>query len=177
VCVIDNYDSFTFNLVHLRNDVCGPATVMELAPDALLFSPGPCTPSDAGQTLPLLAAFAGTIPILGVCLGHQAIAHHFGGTLKPANPILHGKTSPILHEGRGIFEGLPSPFPAARYNSLTVDERNFPGALQVIAHSPNGEIMALAHRDLKILGVQFHPESILTECGEPLLRNWLGTLR
>jgi anthranilate synthase/aminodeoxychorismate synthase-like glutamine amidotransferase len=188
VLIVDNYDSFTFNLVQLLgtlgadctvllNDACDPETVRRLEPQAILLSPGPCTPAEAGFTLALLTEFAGVLPILGVCLGHQAIAHHFGGRLQRANPLLHGQSCPIEHDGLGIFAGLPTPFLAARYNSLAVAEEDFPAPLRVTARSPGGEIMALRHSELEIVGVQFHPESILSECGPALMGNWLRTIR
>lgn len=186
--MIDNYDSFTFNLVQYlqelgetvevrRNDAVDVATVETLRPDRIVISPGPCTPDAAGISLELIAAFADKIPILGVCLGHQAIAQVFGGRVVSAKQIMHGKTSEIHHNGSGLFAGLPSPFVATRYHSLAVTD--LPDTLKVTAWTVDeagqpDEIMGLAHVDLAVSGVQFHPESILTEHGHALLANFLG---
>lgn len=185
ILLIDNYDSFTFNLVHLlgtlgaactvhRNDRIGVAEALALAPTAIVVSPGPCTPNEAGICLDLIAA-AGRqgIPLLGVCLGHQALGQTFGGTVARAPVPMHGKVDRITHAGDGIFAGLPSPFAATRYHSLIVRQDTLPDTLAVTAHSPDGCIMGLQHRTLPIHGVQFHPESIASECGAALLRNFL----
>ncbi|HEU4382590.1 MAG TPA: aminodeoxychorismate/anthranilate synthase component II [Anaeromyxobacteraceae bacterium] len=185
--LIDNYDSFTFNLVQylgelsaevevFRNDRIDVAGIRRRRPRALVISPGPCTPDDAGVTLAAIAALAGEVPILGVCLGHQAIGQAFGGRVVRNRRIVHGKSSPIHHRGRGLYQGLPSPFPAGRYHSLVVERRSLPRALEVTAWTREGEIMGLRHRRLPVDGVQFHPESILTECGMALLQNWLSRL-
>ena len=190
--LLDNYDSFTFNLaqyfmelgekVHVaRNDQLSVTELLALEPTRVCISPGPGRPRDAGVTLELIAACAGKLPLLGVCLGHQAIAEHFGGRIVHAPTLMHGKTSPIVHEGEGVFRGLPSPFKATRYHSLTVDPESVPDCLQVTARTEDGPstgsgqgvIMGLRHRELAIEGVQFHPEAILTEHGHQLLRNWL----
>jgi anthranilate synthase/aminodeoxychorismate synthase-like glutamine amidotransferase len=187
VLVVDNYDSFTYNLVqHLEvlgarccvalNDRIDVAAAQRLAPDGLVLSPGPCGPEDAGVTLELLRALAGRVPILGVCLGHQAIAWAFGGRVVRAARIVHGKTSRIEHDGRTVFHGLPRPFEATRYNSLLVDPADLPSCLEVSAWTAEGEIMGLRHRGRQIEGVQFHPESILTAHGADLLRNWIASL-
>ncbi len=186
--VVDNYDSFTFNLVQylgelgaevevLRNDAVDVEGIRRRAPDGLVLSPGPCTPDQAGVTLPAIRALAGTRPILGVCLGHQAIGQAFGGRVIRNYRIVHGKSSPVLHRGQGIFAGLPSPFEAGRYHSLVVERRTLPRALRVTAWTAEGEIMGLRHRTLDVEGVQFHPESVLTGEGKRLLGNWLGRLR
>ncbi len=186
--VVDNYDSFTFNLVQylgelgaevevLRNDAVDVEGIRRRAPDGLVLSPGPCTPDQAGVTLPAIRALAGTRPILGVCLGHQAIGQAFGGRVIRNYRIVHGKSSPVLHRGQGIFAGLPSPFEAGRYHSLVVERRSLPRSLQVTAWTAEGEIMGLRHRTLDVEGVQFHPESVLTGEGKRLLGNWLGRVR
>ena len=187
VLVIDNYDSFTYNLVqqlevlgarcHVAlNDAIDVAAARALAPDGVLISPGPCAPDDAGITLELLRASAGAVPILGVCLGHQAIAQVFGGRVMRAARLVHGKTSPIEHDGRALFHGLPRPFDATRYNSLLVDRATLPPSLEISAWTAEGEIMGLRHRQHPIEGVQFHPESALTLEGAALLRNWVTSL-
>ncbi|AKT41069.1 anthranilate synthase component II [Chondromyces crocatus] len=191
VLVIDNYDSFTYNLVQLLevlgarcevvlNDALDVSGALARTPDGILLSPGPCTPDEAGVSLHLLRALmvpraepTPAIPLLGVCLGHQAMAQALGGRVVRARQPRHGKTSPIEHDGLGVFQGLPSPFEAARYNSLLVDPRTLPADLVISARSDEGEIMGLRHRTLPIEGVQFHPESILTPRGEDLLRNWV----
>ena len=182
--MIDNYDSFTWNLVQyfgelgedvrtVRNDAIGVDEVAALAPARIVISPGPCTPNEAGISLALIHRFAGRIPILGVCLGHQAIGAAFGGQVVRAKQVMHGKTSPIHHTGVGVFRGLPDPFTAIRYHSLAVERETLPDCLEVTAWTDDGEIMGLRHRELRVEGVQFHPESILTEHGHALLRNFL----
>ncbi|MCC6901958.1 MAG: aminodeoxychorismate/anthranilate synthase component II [Polyangiaceae bacterium] len=187
VIVIDNYDSFTYNLVQyletlgaacevwLNDRTCVEA-VAEADPAGILLSPGPGTPDDAGVTLAVIRDLAGRFPILGVCLGHQSITQAHGGRVVRAPRLMHGKTSPIEHDGRTLFQGLPSPFLATRYHSLIAEEASFPASLEVSARTAEGEIMALRHRELPLEGVQFHPESILTEHGHRLLENWLATL-
>jgi anthranilate synthase component 2 len=182
--MIDNYDSFTYNLVQYfgelgedvrvyRNDEIGVDQIAELGPDHICISPGPCTPNEAGVTLALIERFAGAIPILGVCLGHQAIGQAFGGQVIRAKALMHGKTSAIEHTGVGVFAGLPTPFTATRYHSLAVRRESLPGCLEVSAWTADGEIMGLRHKSLPVEGVQFHPESIATEHGHDLLRNFL----
>jgi anthranilate synthase/aminodeoxychorismate synthase-like glutamine amidotransferase len=186
--VLDNYDSFTYNLVQYagelgaepvvyRNDALTPAAALALGPDAIIVSPGPCTPTEAGISVPLIRAAAGRVPILGVCLGHQAIGDAFGGAVVRADRIMHGKTTDVVHDGRGLFAGVPSPLRAMRYHSLVVSPRGFPAELEVTGWSgdrPAGEeIMALRHRQYPVFGVQFHPESIATEQGKKILRNFL----
>jgi anthranilate synthase/aminodeoxychorismate synthase-like glutamine amidotransferase len=186
VLVIDNYDSFTFNLVQylgelgvddtrvVKNDAIDLAGIEALAPEGVLVSPGPCTPSDAGISL---AAVAGcTAPVLGVCLGHQAIGQAFGGKVVRADRLMHGRTSPILHEGHGVFAGLPSPFEATRYHSLIVERATLPECLEITAWTAEGEIMGVRHKERAVEGVQFHPESILTTHGKDLLANWVRSL-
>jgi anthranilate synthase/aminodeoxychorismate synthase-like glutamine amidotransferase len=183
VLVIDNYDSFTFNLVQyvgelgaqvevFKNDGIDVAGIRTRAPDAILISPGPCTPNEAGVSLELVRALGGAFPIFGVCLGHQAIAQAYGGRIVRAARLMHGKTSPILHDGRGIFGGLPSPFEATRYHSLLVERTSLPECLEVSAWTAEAEIMGVRHRQLDVEGVQFHPESILTTLGKRLVTNW-----
>ncbi|BFH71763.1 MAG: aminodeoxychorismate/anthranilate synthase component II [Paenibacillus dendritiformis] len=185
ILVIDNYDSFTYNLVQYlgelgeevqvyRNDEIDLAGIERLQPDHLLLSPGPCTPNEAGITLQVIEHFAGRIPILGVCLGHQAIGQAFGGEVIRAGRLMHGKTSPILHQGQSIFAGLPSPFTATRYHSLIVDRASLPACLAITAETAEGEIMGLQHREYPIVGVQFHPESIISEHGHQMLRHFLS---
>jgi anthranilate synthase component 2 len=182
--MIDNYDSFTYNLVQYfgqlgeqvvvhRNDTITLEQIEKLAPARIVISPGPCSPGEAGISVAAIKHFAGKIPILGVCLGHQAIGAAFGGNVVRSGYLMHGKTSPIIHNGKGIFEGLPSPFNATRYHSLVVERSTFPEQLEMTAWVEEGEIMGLQHRELPIWGVQFHPESILTEHGMDLLRNFL----
>ena len=184
VLVIDNYDSFTYNLVQylsmlgascevFLHDAIGVAGIRAARPDGLLVSPGPCTPDDAGVSLAAITQLAGEVPILGVCLGHQAIGQAFGGKVVRASRLMHGKTSPILHDGTSVFAGLPSPFEATRYHSLIVEEP-LPEALAVTAFTRDGEVMGLQHRDYPVVGVQFHPESILTEHGKRILQNFLN---
>jgi len=188
ILMIDNYDSFTYNLVQYvgelgeelqvyRNDKITLDEIERLAPDYLMISPGPCTPNEAGISMDVIRHFAGRIPILGVCLGHQSIAQVFGGNVIRAERLMHGKTSEVLHDGRTIFTGIPSPFTAARYHSLIVEEETIPDVLEVSARTPEGEIMAIRHREYPVEGVQFHPESIITEHGKQLLRNFLTTYR
>ena len=185
ILVIDNYDSFTFNLVHyllelgaetrvVRNDKITAAEAIALAPEAVLLSPGPCTPTEAGVCLDLIAAAAAArLPLLGVCLGHQSLGQAFGGTVVRAPQVMHGKTSAISHDGTGIFAGLPSPFEATRYHSLIVRDSDLPDCFVINAHSPDGIIMGMRHRDLPLHGVQFHPESIATEHGHAMLANFM----
>lgn len=185
ILVIDNYDSFTYNLVQYlgelgeevqvcRNDEIDIAGIERLQPDHLLLSPGPCTPNEAGITLQVIEHFAGRIPILGVCLGHQAIGQAFGGEVVRAERLMHGKTSPIIHQGESIFAGLPNPFTATRYHSLIVDRASLPAGLAITAETAEGEIMGLQHKEYPIVGVQFHPESIISEHGHQMLRNFLS---
>jgi anthranilate synthase component 2 len=182
--MIDNYDSFTFNLVQYlgelgasvevhRNDAIALEAIEAAHPDAIVISPGPCTPREAGISVPAVQRFAGTIPILGVCLGHQAIAAAYGGRIVRAERIMHGKTSPIHHDGCGVFAGLGDPFDATRYHSLVVEPASLPAELERTAWTTEGEIMGLRHRTLAVEGVQFHPESILTGEGKRLLANFL----
>ncbi len=182
--MIDNYDSFTYNLVQYlgelgedvrvyRNDQITLGQIREWAPDRIVISPGPCTPKQAGISIELIREFAGQMPILGVCLGHQAIGEAFGGEVVRAGRLMHGKTSMIQHDGRTIFAGLPNPFEATRYHSLIVKRETLPPILKVSAETKEGEIMALRHVELPIEGVQFHPESILTRAGKDLLKNFI----
>lgn len=184
ILMIDNYDSFTYNLVHylaelgadvqvVRNDALSVADIESMAPSHIVISPGPCTPNEAGISLAVIEHFAGKIPILGVCLGHQAIGQAFGGRIIRAQKLMHGKTSMIAHSGETVFLGLHSPFTATRYHSLVIERRSLPACLKITAESEDGEIMGVAHRSLPIFGVQFHPESILSECGHLLLQNFL----
>jgi anthranilate synthase/aminodeoxychorismate synthase-like glutamine amidotransferase len=188
VLVIDNYDSFTFNLVQylgelgarvevFKNDGIDVAGIRARAPHGILVSPGPCTPNEAGVSLEVLRLLGGSFPIFGVCLGHQAIGQAYGGRVVRADRLMHGKTSPILHDGRGLFAGLPSPFEATRYHSLIVERASLPACLEVSAWTAEGEIMGLRHRELAIEGVQFHPESVLTLEGKRLVANWVERLR
>jgi len=187
ILLVDNYDSFTFNLVQYlgelgaevavhRNDQIDVEGIRAARPDGLLLSPGPCTPNEAGVTLAAIGALAGKFPILGVCLGHQAIGQAFGGVVRRNERIVHGKASPVHHGASGLYAGLPNPFQAGRYHSLVVDRATLPEVLEVTAWTAEAEIMGLRHRTLDVEGVQFHPESILTEAGKPLLANWLGRL-
>jgi anthranilate synthase/aminodeoxychorismate synthase-like glutamine amidotransferase len=187
IVVIDNYDSFTYNLVQyletmgagcdvVPNDACDVGGIVARRPDAILISPGPCTPDAAGVSLGAVTCLAGSVPILGVCLGHQSIGQAFGGKVVRAKRLMHGKTSPILHDGQTIFRGLSNPMTATRYHSLLVERSTLPDALEVSAWTSEGEIMGLRHRSMPVEGVQFHPESILTEEGMPLLRNWLASV-
>jgi len=182
--MIDNYDSFTYNLVQylgelgedvrvFRNDEIELEEVALLAPQAIVISPGPCTPKEAGISVSLIERFAGVIPILGVCLGHQAVGQAFGARIVHAKRVMHGKTSPIHHEGQGVFAGLPNPLTATRYHSLVIQRESLPSSLEITAWTDDGEIMGIRHREKAVEGVQFHPESILTEAGHDLLRNFL----
>jgi anthranilate synthase/aminodeoxychorismate synthase-like glutamine amidotransferase len=182
--LIDNYDSFTYNLAQYlgelgaevrveRNDAVSVDEVAKLGPRRIVISPGPCTPNEAGISLELIARLAGKIPILGVCLGHQAIGQAFGGKVVRAPRVMHGKTSPIEHDGSGLFRGIASPMQATRYHSLVVEPESLPPSLKVTARTAEGEIMALQHQSLPVWGVQFHPESILTVDGKRLLQNFL----
>ena len=183
--VIDNYDSFTYNLVQYfgelgadplvkRNDEITPDEIAALKPARIVISPGPCTPNEAGISNEVIRRFGPTVPLLGVCLGHQCIGHVFGGDVVRAGRLMHGKTSPILHHSTGVFAGLPNPFDATRYHSLLVKRETFPAALEITAETAEGEIMGLRHREFPIYGVQFHPESILTLEGKRLLQNFLA---
>ncbi len=191
--VIDNYDSFTYNIVQtlatrppgaaadwvapeirvFRNDRITVPEIAELAPDRLLISPGPCTPSEAGISIAAIEYFSGKVPILGVCLGHQSIGEAFGGKVIRAGRVMHGKTSPIHHDNRGVFTGLDNPFDGMRYHSLVVDEQTLPACLEATAHTDQGELMGIRHRELAVEGVQFHPESIMTKIGINLLHTFL----
>lgn len=189
--IIDNYDSFTYNIVQtvaanglqdgrtedirvFRNDKITVREIEALRPDRLLISPGPCTPSEAGISIEAIQYFAGKIPILGVCLGHQAIGEAFGGTVVRAGRIMHGKTSPMDHDGKGVFTGLPKPFDGMRYHSLVVQESDLPDCLDITCRSDKNELMGLRHKELAVEGVQFHPESIMTPAGITLLKNFLA---
>ncbi|HUP96300.1 MAG TPA: aminodeoxychorismate/anthranilate synthase component II [Usitatibacter sp.] len=183
--MIDNYDSFTYNLVQylaelgeevkvVRNDELTVDQIEALAPERIVLSPGPCTPNEAGVSLDVIGRFAGRTPILGVCLGHQAIGQAFGGKVVHARTLMHGKVSRIHHQGRGVFAGLPSPYDATRYHSLAIERASCPEALEVTAWTEDGEIMGVRHRSLPVEGVQFHPESILTEHGHALLKNFIS---
>jgi para-aminobenzoate synthetase component 2 len=185
IVVIDNYDSFTFNLVQylgelgasltvFRNDEISIAALAKMRPDGLLVSPGPKTPNEAGLSVAAIAALHGELPILGVCLGHQSLAVAFGGRVSQSRQIMHGKTSEMLHTGRGIFESLPNPFAATRYHSLEIARQDLPECFEVHAWTKDDELMAIKHRDAESWGVQFHPESILTLAGKSLLRNFLA---
>ena len=184
IVIIDNYDSFTYNIVQtiggmgaevrvFRNDTVDISFIGGLKPDRLLISPGPCTPTKAGISMEAIRYFAGKIPILGVCLGHQSIGEAFGGDTIRASRLMHGKTSPISHDGKGVFTNLPNPFEAMRYHSLVVSAATLPECLEITAKSDQGELMGLRHRELPIEGVQFHPESIMTPDGVQLLKNFL----
>ena len=182
--MIDNYDSFTYNLVQYlgelgqsvqtwRNDEISIEQIEQLAPERIVISPGPCTPNEAGISVPLLRHFAGKLPILGVCLGHQSIGAAFGGRIVRSREVMHGKTSPVEHTSVGVFRGLPSPYTVTRYHSLAIERASLPDCLEVTAWTADGEIMGVRHREFAIEGVQFHPESILTEHGHALLKNFL----
>ncbi len=188
ILLIDNYDSFTFNLVHFlgdlgaacdvrRNDTLSVAEALALNPEAIVLSPGPCTPNEAGICLDLILAAAGRVPVLGVCLGHQAIGQAFGATVARAPAPVHGKTSRITHAGAGVFEGLPAGFSATRYHSLIVVKETLPDCLLADAWTEDGLVMGLRHRAWPVFGVQFHPESIASECGHDLLANFLAIAR
>lgn len=183
--MIDNFDSFTYNLVQYlgemgeelvvkRNDEMTLDEIADLKPDKIIISPGPCSPNEAGISVATIQRFAGEIPLLGVCLGHQSIGQAFGGKIVRAARLMHGKTSPIEHDGEGVFTGLPSPFEATRYHSLVIERESCPDCLEISAETSDGEIMGVRHKDLPLEGVQFHPESILTgENGKQLLRNFI----
>lgn len=184
ILMIDNYDSFVFNLVQYlgemghelvvrRNDEVTVEEIERMNPRVIVISPGPCTPNEAGVSLDVIRRFAGQIPLFGVCLGHQSIAQAFGGTVIRAERLMHGKTSKVFHDGRSVFQDVPSPFTACRYHSLLVERESFPECLEITAWTEEGEIMALRHRELAVEGVQFHPEAILTEHGKQLLQNFL----
>ena len=190
--MIDNYDSFTYNLVQylgelganvktVRNDAITTAEIRDMKPQGIVISPGPCTPDDAGISLDIVADLGGVIPILGVCLGHQCIGQTFGGKVVRADLIMHGKTSMMFHRGKGVFKDLPQPFEATRYHSLVLQKDAIPGCLEITAWTENAdgsieEIMGIKHKELAIEGVQFHPESILTRCGHDLLQNFINTI-
>jgi anthranilate synthase/aminodeoxychorismate synthase-like glutamine amidotransferase len=185
ILLIDNYDSFTYNLVQMiegmgqevkvfRNDKIDVQDMEKLRPSALVVSPGPCTPNEAGVSVEAIRLFAPKIPVLGVCLGHQSIAAAFGGRVVRADRIMHGKTSPILHDGKTIFKGLSNPFEATRYHSLIVEKDSVPECLEISAWTQEGEIMGLRHREYRVEGVQFHPESILTDLGRDLTENFIN---
>jgi len=183
--VIDNYDSFTYNLVQflgelkqdvkvVRNDEIPASSIADMAPSHIVISPGPCTPNEAGISLDVIKAYAGKIPILGVCLGHQSIGQAFGGKIVRAARVMHGKTSMIQHDGKGVFSGLPNPFEATRYHSLLIERASIPDSLEITAHTAENEIMAVRHKTLPVEGVQFHPESFLTKAGKDLLANFIA---
>ncbi|MBU0728434.1 MAG: aminodeoxychorismate/anthranilate synthase component II [Proteobacteria bacterium] len=184
IVLIDNYDSFTYNIVQrlgglgaeltvFRNDQVDLATIENLAPERLIISPGPCTPEKAGISIEAISYFSGKIPILGICLGHQAMGEAFGGKTVRAGRLMHGKTSMISHDGKGVFSGLPDPFEAMRYHSLVVEEQGMPDCLEISARSDQGELMGLRHKEFPVEGVQFHPESIMTPDGVRLLKNFI----
>ena len=184
ILVIDNYDSFTYNLVQYfgelgaeplvrRNDEITLEEIVKLSPERICISPGPCSPKEAGISNEVIHKLAGKYPILGVCLGHQCMGHVYGGEVVRAGRLMHGKTSPILHNGKDLFQGLPNPFEATRYHSLIVKRETFPDELEITAETAEGEIMGLRHKELPLWGVQFHPESILTTHGKQLLANFL----
>ncbi len=182
--VIDNFDSFTYNLVQyfgelgveqrvFRNDAITPEEALALDPERVVISPGPCSPNEAGVSLEMIGAFAGKKPLFGVCLGHQSIGQYFGGKVVRADRLMHGKTSPVRHRNTDLFKDLPNPMQATRYHSLLVERDSLPDCLEITAETAEGEIMGLAHKDLPIWGVQFHPESLATEAGMRMLRNFL----
>ncbi|MBU0652585.1 MAG: aminodeoxychorismate/anthranilate synthase component II [Proteobacteria bacterium] len=188
ILMIDNYDSFTYNLVQYlgqlgeevavhRNDAIALDEIEAMNPEAIFLSPGPCSPEQAGITVEVVRRFHQRVPLLGVCLGHQAIGQAFGGRVVRAGRIMHGKTSPILNDGKTIFKGLPNPFPAGRYHSLIVERETLPDCLEISAETQEGEIMGLRHRTLPVEGIQFHPESILTPQGKRIIRNFLDGMR
>jgi para-aminobenzoate synthetase component II len=188
ILMIDNYDSFTYNLVQFlgelgeelrvfRNDKITLDEIEQLQPNQIIISPGPCTPNEAGISLQVIEKFSGSIPILGVCLGHQSIAQAFGGKVIRSERLMHGKTSPIYHNGKTIFAGLPSPFTATRYHSLIVERDTLPDCLEITAWTEEGEIMGIRHKAFNVEGVQFHPESIMTEYGKQLLANFTHVQR
>ena len=184
ILMVDNYDSFTYNLVQYlgelgadvvvhRNDKITLKEIEDMSPERIVISPGPCTPEKAGISIEVAKHFAGKVPLLGVCLGHQSIAHAFGGRIIKAGKLMHGKTSMVKHDGKKLFLGLPNPFEATRYHSLVLDRETVPDGFDITAESDDGEIMGLRHRKMFIEGVQFHPESILTTSGKDLLKNFL----
>lgn len=186
--MIDNYDSFTFNLVQyfgelgqqvhvVRNDAISVAEAMALNPSAVCVSPGPCSPAQAGISIEIIQRMAGVVPVLGVCLGHQAIGEAFGGKVVRAKTIMHGKTSPVHHENQGVFEGLPNPLTCIRYHSLAIERASLPNCLEITAETADGEIMGVRHKTLDVEGVQFHPESILSDRGHDLLKNFLKRVK
>ncbi|BAB03810.1 aminodeoxychorismate/anthranilate synthase component II [Halalkalibacterium halodurans] len=186
ILMIDNYDSFTYNLVQYlgemghelvvkRNDEVSVAEIEQMSPDFLMISPGPCSPNEAGVSLDAIRAFAGKLPIFGVCLGHQSIAQAFGGDVIRAERLMHGKTSEVTHDGKTIFKEVANPFTATRYHSLIVKRQTLPDCFEISAETAEGEIMAIRHKELPIEGVQFHPESIMTDAGKRLLRNFIET--
>jgi anthranilate synthase/aminodeoxychorismate synthase-like glutamine amidotransferase len=185
ILMIDNFDSFTYNLVQyfgelgaevrvVRNDALSVADIEKMKPAQIVVSPGPCTPNEAGVSLAAIRRFAGEIPILGVCLGHQAIGQAFGGKVVKAKRVMHGKVSSVRHDRRGVFAGLPESLAATRYHSLVVERASLPACLEVSAESEDGEIMGLRHRELRVEGVQFHPEALLTEHGHAMLKNFMN---
>ena len=185
VVIIDNYDSFTYNLVQyfgvlgieqrvFRNDKISVEEALALRPSKVLISPGPCTPNEAGKSIPIIEAFADKVPILGVCLGHQSIGQYFGGNIVRADRLMHGKTSVVKHNGKGIFAGIPNEIRIARYHSLIIEQESFPDILQIVAETDEGEIMACHHRERPIWGLQFHPESIATQNGMDILKNFIN---
>lgn len=186
ILMIDNYDSFTYNLVQFlgemgeelqvfRNDKITIDQIAEMNPDHIVVSPGPCSPNEAGISLQVIEHFSGKIPILGVCLGHQSLAQAFGGKVIRSERLMHGKTSPVFHDGRSIFAGIPSPFTATRYHSLIVEKESLPDCLEISAWTEEGEIMGIRHKEMQVEGVQFHPESIITDYGKELLRNFISS--
>ena len=183
--MIDNYDSFTYNLVQyfgelgeevmvFRNDAISADEVLSVEPQHIVISPGPCTPNEAGVSVPMIERYSGKVPILGVCLGHQSIGQAFGGKIVHARELMHGKTSPIFHNNKGVFQGLPSPFIATRDQSLVIERESLPDCLEITAWTEDGEIMGIRHKTLSVEGVQFHPESVLSEYGHKLLENFLS---
>ena len=185
ILMIDNFDSFTYNLVQYlgemgqelvvkRNDEITLDEIAAMKPDQIIISPGPCSPNEAGVSVETIQRFAGEIPILGVCLGHQSIGQAFGGNIVRAQNLMHGKTSPILHDNKGVFEDVPQGFAATRYHSLLIERESLPECLEISAETEQGEIMGVRHKELPVEGVQFHPESILTEHGKQLLRNFVA---
>lgn len=186
--MIDNYDSFTYNIVHylvqlgeevkvVRNDEITVSDVATMQPDRIVISPGPCTPDEAGISVDVIREYAGKIPLLGICLGHQSIAAAFGGRVVRSRELMHGKSSPIHHDGKALFAGLPNPFDAIRYHSLVAERESLPECLMINAWVDNGDIMGISHKELPVWGVQFHPESILSQCGMELLQNFLTVSR
>ncbi|TQR18178.1 aminodeoxychorismate/anthranilate synthase component II [Psychrobacillus vulpis] len=184
ILMIDNYDSFTYNLVQyigelgvevkvVRNDELTISEIEQLAPNIIVVSPGPCTPNEAGISLETITYFAGKIPVFGVCLGHQSIGQAFGGKVIRAERLMHGKTSPVFHDGKGVNTNMPNPFQATRYHSLLVEKESLPNCLEVTSWTEEGEIMGLRHKEFAVEGVQFHPESIMTEEGKKLIRNFI----